>query len=70
MTTLEIVRIEEFIYSSHGFPGRPHKDRPAIARAFVAKVVYNMPMTRSLLDRLATDILKTDLWLGTSKRHS
>lgn len=24
-------------------------------RAFVAKVVYNMPTTRSLLDRLATD---------------
>ena len=55
MTTLEIVRIEEFIYSSRGFPGRPPKDRTAIARAFVAKVVYNMPTTRSLLDRLATD---------------
>lgn len=55
VTTLEIVRIEEFIYSSRGFPGRPPKDRTAIARAFVAKVVYNMPTTRSLLDRLATD---------------
>lgn len=55
VTTLEIVRIEEFIYSSRGFPGRPPKDRTAIARAFVAKVVYNMSTTRSLLDRLATD---------------
>jgi len=55
VTTLEIVRLEEFIYSSRGFPGRPAKDRSAIARAFVAKVVYNMPTTRSLLDRLATD---------------
>jgi hypothetical protein len=55
VTTLEIVRIEEFIYSSRGFPGRPPKDRTAIARAFVAKVVYNMPTTRSLLERLATD---------------
>ena len=55
VTTLEIVRIEEFIYSSRGFPGRPPKDRTAVARAFVAKVVYNMPTTRSLLDRLATD---------------
>jgi len=55
VTTLEIVRIEEFIYSSRGFPGRPPKDRTAIARAFVAKVVYNMPTTRSLFDRLATD---------------
>jgi hypothetical protein len=55
VTTLEIVRIEEFIYSSRGFPGRPPKDRTTIARAFVAKAVYNMPTTRSLLDRLATD---------------
>jgi hypothetical protein len=55
VTTLEIVRIEEFIYSSRGFPGRPPKDRTAIARAFVAKVAYNMPTTRSLLDRLASD---------------
>jgi hypothetical protein len=53
--TLEILRIEEFIYSSRGFPGRPPKDRRAIARAFVAKMVYNMPTTRMLLDRLATD---------------
>jgi hypothetical protein len=55
VTTLEILRIEEFIYSSRGFPGRPPKDRSAIARAFVAKMVYNMPTTRSLLDRLITD---------------
>jgi len=55
VTTLEVVRIEEFIYSSRGFPGRPPQDRTAIARAFVAKTVYNMPTTRALLDRLATD---------------
>ena len=55
VTTLEILRIEEFIYSSRGFPGRPPKDRSAIARAFVAKMIYNMPTTRALLDRLSTD---------------
>ena len=55
VTTLEVVRIEEFIYSSHGFPGRPPQDRTAIARAFVAKTIYNMPTTRALLDRLETD---------------
>jgi transposase len=55
VTTLEVVRIEEFIYFSRGFPGRPPQDRPAIARAFVAKMIYNMPTTRALLDRLATD---------------
>jgi hypothetical protein len=55
VTILEMIRIEEFIYSSRGFPGRPPKDRTAIARAFVAKVVYNKPTTRALLDRLGTD---------------
>jgi len=55
VTTLEVVRIEEFIYSSRGFPGRPPQDRTAIARAFVAKMIYNMPTTRALLDRLETD---------------
>jgi hypothetical protein len=56
VTTLEMIRIEEFILSSHGFVGRPPKDRGTIARAFVAKTVYNMPTTRALLDRLKTDI--------------
>ncbi len=55
ITTLEILRIEKFIYSSRDFPGRPPKYRRAIARAFVAKMIYNMPTTRALLDRLATD---------------
>jgi len=56
VTTLEIIRIEEFIPSSVGYPGRRPKDRGAIARAFVAKMVYNLPTTRALLDRLQTDI--------------
>jgi hypothetical protein len=56
VTILELIRIEEFIYSSRGFPGRPPKDRTAIARAFVAKSVYNLSTTRALLDRLDTDI--------------
>ena len=51
-----MIRIEEFILSSYGYPSRPPEDRGAIARAFVAKMVYNMPTTRILLDRLKTDI--------------
>ena len=55
VTTLEMLRIEAFIYSSRGFPGRPPEDRTAIARAFVAKMVYNLPTTRLLLvSRVAT----------------
>ena len=56
ITTLEMLRVEAFIYSSRGFPGRPTEDRTAIARAFVAKMVYNLPTTRLLLERLQSDI--------------
>lgn len=56
VTTLELMRIEAFILSGYGYPGRPSEDRAAIARAFVAKMIYNMPTTRILLDRLKTDI--------------
>ena len=52
VTTLELLRIERFTYSNCGFPSCPLKNRSAIARAFIAKVVYNMPTTRMLLDRL------------------
>jgi hypothetical protein len=50
VTPLEMVRIEEFIISSRGYPGRSPQDRTAIARAFVAKMVYSQPTTRALLD--------------------
>ena len=42
VTILELIRIEEFIVSSRGYPGRPPQDRTAIARAFVAKMVYKI----------------------------
>lgn len=50
---LEILRIEHFV--RHRFqvcPGAPEADRRALARAFVAKAVYNMPTTRALIDQL------------------
>ena len=55
VTTLELIRIERFTACSRSLRGRPPKERGAIARAFVAKSVYNMPTTRALLDRLACD---------------
>jgi transposase len=53
--TLELVRLEEFLGMTYGLPGRPPADRAAIARAFVAKMVYDMPTTRVLIDRLESD---------------
>ena len=54
--TLEVIRIEQWIPRCFRVPGRPCKDRAALARAFVAKAVYDMPTTRVLLDRLVTDV--------------
>ena len=39
VAVLELVRVEEFLRTSDGWPGRPPADRTAIARAFVAKQV-------------------------------
>src|SRR5512136_1030964 len=55
VTTLELIRIERFTTFSRSLRGRPPKERAAVARAFVTKAVYNMPTTRALLDRLASD---------------
>jgi len=55
VATLELVRIERFTTLSRSLRGRPPKERAAVARAFVAKAVHNIPTTRSLLDRLACD---------------
>lgn len=52
---LEMVRIEESVKSFYGV-GRPPEDRKAIARAFIAKAVYNMTTTRELIERLNTDV--------------
>jgi hypothetical protein len=35
--------------------GRPANDRAKVARAFVAKAVFNFPLTRHLIDRLRID---------------
>ena len=56
VTVLEVARLEEHIPSFGRFPGLPLEDRIALARAFVAKAVYNMPTTRALRDRLASDV--------------
>jgi len=54
--TLELLRIESYIQRQASAYGRPLEDRKAIARAFVAKAVYNLETTRQLLERLESDI--------------
>lgn len=55
ITILEVVRIEQFIPDDRGYAGRPRKTRAAIARSFVAKMIYNMSTTRDLWERLHSD---------------
>ena len=55
VATLEMIPLARFVPSSRGWIGRPSKDRLAIASAFVAKAVYGFPLTRQLLDALASD---------------
>lgn len=52
---LELVQVERFVPSSRGWVGAPPKDRLALARAFVAKAVLNLPTTEAFIDRLKGD---------------
>lgn len=55
VTILELVRIEQFLPDYRGCEGRPQKTRAAIARSFIAKMVYNGDTTTALIERLKTD---------------
>ena len=52
---LALLQMDGFVALRHGRGRRPH-DRACIARAFLAKAVFNLPHTRALLDRLAHDL--------------
>lgn len=56
VAVLSMIRIEGLVACWTGGVGRPAKDRQAMARAFVAKAVYNMSTTRQLLERLSADV--------------
>jgi hypothetical protein len=51
---LVLLQLDGFVAVRHG-RGRPAHDRAAVARAFLAKAVFNLSNTRALLDRLRCD---------------
>jgi hypothetical protein len=55
VTVLGMVRVEAHIRIHDGLPGRPADDRHALARAFIAKAVLDLPTTVALIERLAVD---------------
>ena len=52
---LEMARIEAFVPHYHGTTGRPPAERAALARAFVAKAVFNLTTTKTLIECVTTD---------------
>lgn len=55
VSILELVRIEQHIPCTRFNDGRPPKDRAAIARAYVAKIVFMFTNTTQLLECLKRD---------------
>ena len=51
---LALLGLDGFV-ASRGGRGRPAHDRSNIARAFLAKAIFNLPHTRALLERLKHD---------------
>ena len=52
---LEMARIEALVPHCRGSVGRPPAERAALARAFVAKAVFNITATTTLIERVTTD---------------
>src|ERR1039457_2071465 len=52
VSVLGMARIEALLPGWPGLPWRPLSERSALARAFVAKAVFNFPTTRLLVERL------------------
>src|SRR5476649_851939 len=55
VSVLGMVRIEAFLPCWPGLPGRPPSERAILARAFVAKAVFNFPTTSLLIEMLSAD---------------
>ena len=55
LTVLPMIDLDHFINQVQGLPGRPKSNRLAIARSFVAKMVFKMPETKHLRTRLRSD---------------
>ena len=55
VAALDLVGVEGFVGAQGSGPGRPAEDRRALARAFLAKAVWDLPTTRHLIDRLGAD---------------
>lgn len=54
-SVISLVPLGRLLARSRASTGRPAQDRAALATAFVAKAILNLPTTRDLIDRLRVD---------------
>ncbi len=55
VAVIELVPLGRFVPAGGGWVGRPARDREAIGRAFIAKAVLGIALTRQLIQRLRND---------------
>ena len=72
VAVLELVRVEALLPYFRGQVGRPEEDRAALARAFIAKAVFDIPTTRGLIERLEVDgrLCRLCGWSGAGRLPS
>ena len=54
-SVMALAPLERLLSAQRGSTGRPAKDRAALATAFMAKAILNLPTTRDLMGRLRVD---------------
>ena len=54
-SVMAVVPLERMLSARRSAAGRPAKDRAALATAFMAKAILNLPTTRDLISRLRVD---------------
>lgn len=54
-SVVSLLPLQGMLSSGCSHTGRPRKDRTALATAFIAKAIFNLPTTRQLIDRLEVD---------------
>lgn len=52
---VSLIPLERLLSARRSGTGRPSRDRAALATAFIAKAVWNLPTTRDLIGRLRVD---------------
>ena len=56
VSTIGFAECRKFIRTFERCVGRPQKDRESIAHAFIAKAIFNISQTKTLIEWIKTDV--------------